>query len=190
MTKLSLILIILVILPGCYPDLIRLNEMVGGTRIGAKILTDLNSVEKTSDNGVKMHPGSRLAMKVIGMTQHETDFTVQLLNGSGIKFAFRTVEFNYENNSSLILDLSKQGIKLTDENGKIISENNSVQLMTGKKYRLRCVNKANNIKVFLDCDEIFDEQTDLPASEYVFLETYYDSTVEITGIDIVSSFEE
>lgn len=188
MRKLALILLILFTMISCKPDMFILNERLRGNMIGCKILSDIDLVKKTADNSVRIFPGGRLAMKVIELTEHESDFTIKILKGNGIKFAFRTVENNFDAHSSLILHLTSSETKLLDESGNLLETSDHRLIDLDQKYRLRCINKAKNLKIYLDCDEILNISTNYPATEYVIIESIDDSEIEISGIDIFDAY--
>lgn len=172
----------------CAPDQFRLNQMMGRNMIGCKIMSNIDSVEKISDNAIKIKSGGIVGMKVIGMTQHESDFTFKLIKGDGIKFAYRTTVNHYYDQSSLNIELSQNGI-LISENGQEVFRAADIRIKTGNKYRLRCVNEGKNLKVYLDCDEITTITTNLPATEFVIAETHKNSEVELEGIDVINILE-
>lgn len=172
----------------CAPDRFTLNKRIGANLIGCKILSDIDNVKKTGDNSVLILPNGILAMKVLGMTQHESDFTVNLLKGNGIKFAYRTVEHNRDIHSSLIIHLTNDKIAITDQSGSLIAENNNYGLSVNTKYRFRVVNKGKNLKIYLDCDEVLNVSTKIPATEYILIETINDTKAELSGIDIQEAF--
>lgn len=184
MIRIIFILLILVIAISCTPTQFSLNEMGGTNIIGCKILSELNSVEKISDNSVLMKPKSKLAMRVTALTQTESSFVIKLTKGDGINFAYRTTENSLSENRSLKIELSKTGVTIT-ESGKILHNNPNVKLLLGQNHKLRCVNEGKNLKIYLDCDEITNIATNLPATEFIFAETHENTEAKLENIDII-----
>lgn len=174
----------MLIATGCTPTQFSLNQISGTNLIGCKILGDINSIEKSSDNSIIMKPNAKLAMKVPLMTQFESNFTIKIKSGDGINFAYRTTENSLSENRSLKIELSSGGIKIA-ESGKIIFENPDVKLILGRQYKIRCINEGKNLKIYVDCDEITNITTNLPATEFIFAETHENTAAELEGIDII-----
>ncbi|MBK9248755.1 MAG: hypothetical protein IPM69_11710 [Ignavibacteria bacterium] len=82
--------IVILLLTGCNLDQFYLNSYrnSGGTYIYGQKLTSLDSVEDIADNAITIYSGGHAALSSDLNTDFIADFTVNIEQGSGVRFRF------------------------------------------------------------------------------------------------------
>ncbi len=171
----------------CAPDLYVLNRM-DDMRLNGIILSRLGSVEKVAGNALMLHPSAVTAMRNQGLTQMMADYSVTILNGTGIKIAFRTVCDTYPREPSIVLAYTTEGYTVY-ENGTIVAKSDTVRAIPNRPARIRIRNQGKMVKVTIGCDLVYYGRTQLPATEFIILETMDDTDAYIYGIKFADILE-
>ncbi|MDQ1265933.1 MAG: hypothetical protein QG635_1085 [Bacteroidota bacterium] len=174
-------LISIAVLASCSPDRFQIN-WEKNTRIFGEKLCSIDSVEAYSTNAIKLCPGGCASMKLSGLTQLYIDLSVVITEGEGVRIRFRTVSNDYKNQSSISLVLTGNGYSV-EEKGKVICRSDSLKAVINQPNRIILQNDGKYVKIRVDCDDIYTGITDLPATEYLIIETMPHTTAKVFGID-------
>lgn len=186
-TNIILSTISIMILMACAPDQYVLNHR-DEMRLNGIIMSRLESVEKVADNALRLHPSAVTAMRYTGLTQFMADYSVKILKGSGMKFAFRTVSDTYPRDPSLVLAYTTDGYTVY-ENGRIVAKSDTVSAILNEPARIKIRNQGKMVKITIGCDLVYYAKTELPATEYVILETLEGTEAYIYGIEFADILE-
>ncbi len=151
-------------------------------------MSPYGSVEKVADNALKLHPSAVTAMRYQGLTQMMADYSVTILNGTGIKIAFRTISNTYPLAPSLVLAYTTDGYTVY-ENGLIVAKSDTVRAVPNQPDRIRIRNQGRMVKITIGCDLVYYAATQLPATEYMILETMEDTDAYFYGIEFADILE-
>lgn len=187
-SKFAFLAIIILAASACSPDQFKLHRG-SPDEIRGLIMTPYGSVDVYQyENRIEMGEHAALAMRSDPMTQYEADITTILKNGSGVRFAFRTVCNEYANRPSMALEFTTSGCRII-ERGEIIRTVDSVKALPNKPYRVKIKNEGDLVKVRIDCDDIYIGTSELPATEYIIVETIGKSEAELKAIHFYDCFE-
>ena len=182
--------ILIIFIISCNPYQYYLNIQQQKS-ISALNMSKLDSVELMADNAILIYPGSRTAMRMFELTQLEADYTVELKQGKGVRFAIRAVSNEYDNHPKITFDYTTEGCVIK-ENGVLRNSVDSVKALPNVPTRVIIHNDGKLIKIKVDCTEVYYAKTEIPATEYIVIESIENSVVYISGIwfsDILEGFE-
>lgn len=163
------------------PDAFILNRKEP-VQIYGLIMSGLETVEQVRDNALYLLPDAMVALKAEEKTQLATDFTVELRDGDGIRFAFRTISDNYEKQNKITFDYTINGC-LVKENEKIITKVDSIRAVLNDQKLIRILNEGNTYSITVDCDTVIKARTKLLATEYVIIKALNRTEAVLSGID-------
>ena len=185
------VLLAIIIQPGCTPDLFWLNRQQPN-QVPGLIMSGLESVEKTADNALVLHDSSRAALALPMITQLEGDFTVELKKGDGVRFAIRSASANYEIHPAIKFDFTVNGC-IIKENNELKGNADTVKAIYNEPSRIIIQNDGKIVRIKVDCDIVYYAKTELPATEYIIVETLPGSEAYLYGInfaDVLEGYEE
>ncbi len=171
-TLLALLLLPLAI-AGCAYE--RLDIIVGRETYSGTILSHYKDVEKTP-SGILLKPGARFAVKAVGMTQFLSQFNVAILGGEGMNVYLRTVSHDFDTARGIAFRYAVDGCSVREQGGETMDLPYNAET---DPETLSFYNEANLLSISAGCKRLYEEQTPLPATEYVIFETLPGSTVEI-----------
>ena len=178
--------LMLIALNSCDPYYFKLNTTKKTFElIHAVKLTDMNDVERISDNSFKILPNAKLALGLNKITQIYSELNVKVSSGEGLRFSFRTVSNDFENNPKISFEYLVNN-SIIKENNKIISLKN-IKFDYNELKVIRILNNGNKYCVTVDCDTIYNGITNLPATEYLMIESLKETNAIISGIYMTSS---
>ena len=178
------ILLFLFILLGCSPDQFYLNdrandsEEISGLKIGS-----LDSVEVYAKNALKIYDGGMvdLICSYGGITQMKADITTNIMNGNGVRFAFRTIMDTYDTHPSITFDFTTDGC-FVNENNISLTKVDSIKAKLGEKSRILIENYGKLVNIVVDCDTVYFGPTKLHATEHIIISPLKSSNVDLSGI--------
>lgn len=176
-----LLFIVISFTSGC--DYERIDILVGDDIYNGHIMTDYHTVEVTR-NSIVLKPGSRLSVKTPLTTQFICQFEAAIISGEGMNVYLRTVEHAFDTSNGIRFHYSTSGTSLRMEDGREIPLHYNAEL---DPQTLRFTHEAALLEVKAGCNQIFEGETNLPATEYMIFETLPGSTVEIKTINYYES---
>lgn len=186
------ITLLVILITGCYPDRFSLNKR-DDNRIEGFIMTpDFDKVEITADNEFTLYEGSMVSLRTVGLTQLAADFTVNLINGEGLSFYFRTVQHDFPRQPFIKFDYTTNGCSVY-ENERLLVSVDSVKARHKEPSRIIISNDGKLINITVDCDTVFYGRTELNATEFVLIKSNEESRALLSGIffnDVITINEE
>jgi len=171
-----LLMAIPLLLSGCIRD--RFDILVGGDIYNAKILSDPSTVEVRGAT-IRLKPGARLAIKTVLTTQWLGQYEVSIVEGTGMNAYLRTVSHRFTGDSGVVFRWATDGCSVRSSGGRTVPLDVNAEL---DRQTLSFYNEAALLTISAGCGRIYEEQSPLPATEYVILETLPNSIVDITAI--------
>lgn len=159
-----------------------LNEKDENNAIYCKKLSHFDLVKRTGYNALEILPGGSVAMCVGSLTQLHADFTVEIFEGDGLNFAFRTGRYQFENHPKIIFEYTTSGC-IIKENETILAKVDSIKARLNEKFRVQIDNNGSLYNIVVDCDTVYKGRTDIPASEFVVVQSLYSSSAQLSGIE-------
>lgn len=181
MKRIILYICSLVTITGCSPDTFLLNINSDKILFG-KILSAYGTVDVPSGNSVLLRTGGVAAIRRYTLTQHEAQFSVNLKQGSGIRFSFRTSEHNRENHDAIIFDYTENGCEIY-ENGRNLLKIDTISAKHNVPALIKIKNDGKYVKVSVDCADIYFSATNITSTEWIILEALEKSEILVYGIE-------
>lgn len=181
-------ILVIILLNSCHPDFFRMNKTDQYPLFAFK-MNSIDSVEKIAENSIRIYDGGRAAIGSNALTQLQSDMTVKVEKGSGLRIVIRSAVNNFENHQYLAFDFSDKG-SVISENGKVLVSTDSINATPQENYRVVIENDGAFVSIRVDCDEVFHGKTKIPASEYIILETLPGSQVRVSGINFANVLED
>ncbi len=184
----TILLFCLILLSGCNPYLFELNKYDRKKyRSFVENMSRYGAVEKTADNGFIIHSDASAAIKTPKVTQSVNDMTIKYADGKTGDYSIilRTsmtslplgnyieMQVNYEDSNVNIED-KETGLK------KVIP----VEIDLEQGNRIFAINDGKYLKIYWDCDEIYNYKTSIPSSEYVIIRTDKYCSLEIEAWEV------
>lgn len=183
--RLALIAILLFpLLAGCAYE--RIDIYTTDAIYSGEILSHYRNVE-TRDETIIMKPGARLAIRTPYGTQFLGQFEVAITEGSGMNAYLRTVSHKFDSSKGIAFRYAADGCTVRTAEGETIPLNYNAELGT---QTVSLQNEADLVAISVGCRRLYEQETPLPATEYVILETLPGSTVELRAINYFDSGEE
>ncbi len=169
------------------PDQYRFNRgrSTPGTVFGGLNISEIDSVEQTGNNAILLHSGGAIGLRVNPVTDFIGDFTVNIKEGRGVKFTFRTTTHDITSISGITFNYTGSGSWI-EENGQTIARLDTVRAIIGQQERIQISNEGKLYTVQVGCTVIYRGKTNLPATEYIIPSTFSGSTVLLTGMDLIT----
>ena len=189
MKKYILIIILAAIISACNPVNFVLNKNEDVTLYGL-IMSALETVEISSkySNTLLLRENARVALSTSKITQFNSKFTVEIFHGEGMRFSFRTISDSFDDHSSIQFDYNTEGsyIYLKD---KLLVMTDTIKANAMDKKLIQISNNGDYFLVAVDCDTVYYGRTNLPATEYVIIETLGKTEVFVSGIEFAKLYE-
>lgn len=161
---------------GCVYE--RINILVGADIYDGRILTHYNDVEKTT-RGILLKPGARLAIRTPFVTQVLAQMDVAILEGSGMTAYLRTVPHGFDATRGVAFRYAVDGCQIRLPGGRQIPLHYNADTA---QQTLSFYHEAALLTVAAGCQRLYEGESELPATEYLILESLPDSRVEIRSI--------
>lgn len=178
--KFSLILILL----SCSPDRFYLNQNLSyEEEIAAIKIGNIDSVEKIAKNSFALYSGGfvDLYCQEIPVTQLQADFTVDIKEGEGLNFYFRTIADHFEKQQNINFEYSTNGCKVT-EVGKLVVFVDTIKAQQNKQARIKIENYGNLYNIIIDCDTVYYGKTSLPATQHILIKPINKTNAIFSGV--------
>ena len=156
-------------------DYERIDIITGDDIYSGRILSDRHDVELTK-TGILLKPGARFAVKTLEVTQFAAQFHLAILEGTGVTAYMRTVPYRFDPSRGIALRCAVDGCSIRFPDGRTLTLEYNAE--TGGEL-LSLYNEAERIAVSVECDRLYEGESELPATEYVIFEPLPGSTVEI-----------
>jgi hypothetical protein len=176
-----IIALILLALASCAPDEFLLNKGLYENQVNGLKMTSIDDVDVVNDNSIFIRNSGIVALTLAEKTQLIFDVTVDLQSGDGLRFAFRTVSDNYATHPGIFFDFTTSGSRVR-ENQTTLAAVDSVRAKIGQLSRIRIFNDGKIFTILADCDTVYYGRTELPATEYLIIESLRGSEALIKGI--------
>ena len=167
-----LLIISLLFLSSCYTEYFKINNGDNELNfISGYNMSGYKEVELIVDNGkdaLLLKNNSTVSLKNKDQTQFTFQSYFKLVDGNNFTINLRSTRDKFHNDSGITIKISENEV-LSFENGQIIQDYSNLKLNQNQYYKLRVLSDGKRVKVFIDCDEILDYRTILPATEYVII---------------------
>jgi len=184
-------------IPGCAiykglfppPDEFFLNQFRGSdgvyaTYIFGQKLTSIDSVEDTANNAFIIYDGGQAALSSDLNTDFIADFTVNITQGNGARFRFRTTKHTLSEGRELAFVYSTTGSRV-ESNGTVIATLDTVRALANTPERVIITNWGRKYTIQVGCNIVYYGTSTLPTTEFVITESLPSSTVYLSGIDFI-----
>lgn len=174
----------ILILASCTPDRFYLNQNLPyEEEIAAIKIGNMDSVEKIAKNSFALYSGGfvDLYCQEEPVTQLQADFTVDIKDGEGLDFYFRTIADHFENHKHINFQFSTNGCKVT-EAGKLIVSVDSIKAQLNKLTRIKIENYGSLYNITVDCDTVYYGKSDLHATQHVLIKPINRTNTIIQGV--------
>lgn len=167
----------LLLLSGCIYE--RLDIYSGSDFYSGIILSDHHDVE-VEGRKVVLKPGARFAIKTPLATEWIGQFDVTIASGDGMRVYLRTVSDKFDSTHGVALRYATDGCTLRTASGETIPLNFNAE---SDRQTLSFYNEAKLMTISVGCQRLYEEESALPATEYIIFETLPGSTVELNAVD-------
>lgn len=188
MIKLSgFLLLLLVATTGCKVanlpttigrDYERIDIIMGDDIYTGRILSHRDDIEVTK-NGILLKPGARFAIKTLEVTEFLGQFDVSIISGQGVTAYLRTVPYQFDTTHGIAFRYAVDGCQLRYPDGRTIPLEYNAETETGT---ISLYNEAARLAVSVNCQQLYEDDTNLPGTEYVIFEPLPGSTVELRHV--------
>jgi hypothetical protein len=165
------------LLAGCVYE--RIDILVGGDTYNGTILSSYDAVEVTK-TGIVIKPGGRLAIKTPYVTQVLAQMEVTILEGSGMNAYLRTVANRFDTTHGIAFRYAVDGCQIRLADGRVVPLYYNAET---EKQTVSFYHEASLLTISVGCQRLYEGESELPATEYLILETLPGSTIEIRTIN-------
>ncbi len=144
-------------------------------------LSTIESLDVTGLNHLTLRPGARIALRTLLVSQLLADFSVNIQEGEGLKFYFRTVVNDFDTHPRMEFDYTTHGCTVK-ENDKVLRTFNSLIIENKSDKRIKIKNDGALVTITVDCDTIYYGSTALNSTEYIIIEALPNTTARLYGI--------
>ncbi len=180
-----LVPIILIMIVSCNPTEFFLNVR-SDLIISGENLSTIESLEVTGDKQLILYPGGKVSLRVPLVSLMTAEFTVNLQQGEGLKFFFRTVVNDFDKQGRIEFDYTANGSKVY-ENGKIIGVADSITAKHNQPKKIVIKNDGPVFCILADCDTVMSGRTKLNCTEFIIIEAFPNSSAKLYGINFAET---
>jgi len=180
----NILILLFTLIIACSPDQFYLNpRAVDSEEISGLIIGNLDNVDVYAKNALKINDSGMvdLICSYGGITQFKADMTTNLLDGNGVRFAFRTIMDTYDTHPSITFDFTTEGCYV-NENNISLTKVDSIKAKLGGKSRILIENYGKLVNIVVDCDTVYFGPTKLHATEHIIVSPLKSSNVDLSGI--------
>lgn len=172
------------------PYKLKLNRYVPNVYpIEVQIISDEYwRVDQVAENSLMLDTNGKAALRVLEMTHYIADMSVDLKTGTGVRFVIRDVKNKYSKAKTIWMDVTNQNCKIYN-NEKEIFSSSDYKLVTNSQSRIKIENDGKYLRVYFDCDKIFEFETYLINTEYLIVESLENSQVKLQAIQFEMPYE-
>ncbi len=189
-----LTILLVLVLQSCNPYMFELNIYERYQQFSlAENLSRYGAVEKTADNGFIIKTEATVAIKTPMLTQSISDMTIKYKDSLFGKYTIylrttgRTVtEGKY---IAMQVDYFQSSINIIEYESKT-EKKIKVNIDTEQGNRVFAINDGKYLKIYWDCDEVYNYATSIPATEYVIIRTDNNCSLEVEGWDVSYLYED
>lgn len=174
---LPLSFLLALLLSGCVYE--RIDILVGQDTYNGTILSSYDAVEVTK-TGILLKPGARLAIKTPYVTQVLAQMEVSILEGTGMNVYLRTVANRFDTTHGIAFRYAVDGCQVRLANGRVVPLYYNAET---EKQVVSFYHEAALLTISAGCLRLYEGESELPATEYLILETLPGSTIEIRTIN-------
>lgn len=177
--------VLLLLIISCNPTEFFLNirsELI----IAGENLSTIESLEVNGDKQLILHPGAKISLRVPLVSLMTAEFTVDVQEGEGLKFYFRTVVNDFEKRGRIEFDYTTSGSKVL-ENGRIIGIADSVAAKQNQPKKIIIKNDGPVFYILADCDTVMSGRTKLNCTEFIIIETRPNTRAKLYGINFAET---
>ena len=102
--------------------------------------------------------------------------------GEGFRFGFRTNSLEYGRHPAILFDYTINGSTVY-ENNQVVMKKDNVRPGIKTPARIQISNDGREIKITVDCEEIYYSNTALTATEYIIIESINNTAGVFSGIE-------
>lgn len=194
MRNAAILILSVMLFSGCNPYLFELNLYNRDDYISVvENLSRFGAVEKYADNAFMMHSDALAAIKTPSITLSASDMTLRYGsdNTGDYTIYFRTsahsmstgkyveMKVRYEE-STVYFEDKESGIK------KVVP----VDIDLEQGNRLFALNDGKYLKIYWDCDEIYNYKTNIPSTEYIIIRTENNCSLEVEAWEVKYLYED
>lgn len=172
----AMLCLMVALMTGCAYE--RVDIVTGSDTYNGTILSHYSDVEKTS-NGILLKPGARFAIKTVGMTQSLGQFDVVILSGDGMNVYLRTVSHQFDTSRGIAFRYATNGCMVREADGTQVPISYNAET---DQQMLSFYNESNLLSISVGCKRLYEEQPQMPQTEYVIFETLPGSSVELRSV--------
>jgi len=159
-------------------DYERVDIIMGNDIYTGRILSNREDVEVIKE-GIRLKPGARFAIKTLEVTEFVGQFDVNIISGQGVTAYLRTVPYQFDSTHGIAFRYAVDGCQLRYPDGRTIPLEYNAETETGT---ISLYNEAARLSVAVNCQQLYEDDTNLPGTEYVIFEPLPGSTVELRHV--------
>ena len=167
---------------GCTPDRFLIRHS-NEAPIDGFIMQNIDSVDVRIDQSIIISSGGVIAVRKIPLTEQNFDMTIELLEGTGADFYFKTAIDKFKEHPNLMLNLNTSSTELF-ENNNLITKVDSIKLIQKTKGRLHIRNTGNRFLITYNCDTVKYGTTKVENSEFLIIKPHESSKLKLGNISI------
>ncbi len=194
MIRVLTILLFVLVLQSCNPYIFQLNIYEKYQQFSTlENLSRYGAVEKTADNGFIIKTDATVAIQTPMLTQSISDMTIKYKDSlfGKYKIYLRTTVQSMLSDLyvEMEVDYAQSSINIIDNESKIEKKIN-VNIDIEHGNRVFAINDGKYLKIYWDCDEVYNYATSIPATEYVIIRTEKNCSLEVEGWDVSYLYED
>lgn len=150
--------------------------------IGGYKMNGIYNVDVIGGHSIKLMDTARVSLSKFDITNHISTFYVKKIRGEGVKFYFRTNVWDFEKNKGISFELKDNELCIYDDDELIFV---SADYYLDDEYRkIKVLNHGKNVKIWIDCAEIYIVETMKPCTEHIIIESIGATEALLTRMDI------
>lgn len=175
--KKNLTIILIIILNSCNPRVFNLLEDDINKMVSVYYKGKLYNLAKLNNNSLSFKDSLVASLKFFGVTNHIIEFNTRNIKEQNFSINLRNIFDKYE---------SKNGISINIENNtyKIYKRGELFQsgILASENIYFYLENDGRYLKIKINCDDIYVEDINISASEYMIIENTVGSIFELSGL--------
>ena len=156
----------------------------GWIRVDGLIMSSLESVTMTYENGYILNDKGKVALAATRITDYRIALTTTVLEGNGIRFRTRTTAEESDRIMGVMLDYSTKGIEIRDGT-RLIAQIDTIKAKLGVEELIKIESDGNLTRIEIGCSKPFIFTTEQMGTEGIITESLPTSKVSVHGIEMI-----
>lgn len=167
----------MILLSSCNPRIFNLLESDLNKMVSVYYLGKLDNLQKINENSIYLKDSLLVSLKFFGVTNHIIEFNTKNISNQNFKLNLRNIFHSYNSDNGISININRNHYEVY-KNQELLKSG----MIFDDKIYFYIENDGKYLKLKINCDDIYLNDIELKASEYMIIENMEGSSFELSGL--------